>query len=62
MQRFLSEDPIGLAGGLNVYTYTSNSPLNHTDPSGLATRTNYKMGTEERFFWDWYLVATTPGD
>ena len=34
--RFVSEDPIGLAGGLNVYAYVGNSPLNGTDPSGLC--------------------------
>ena len=33
--RFVSEDPIGLEGGLNVYAYVGNSPLNGTDPSGL---------------------------
>lgn len=33
--RFLSEDPIGLAGGdENFYAYTFNSPTNFTDPSG----------------------------
>jgi RHS repeat-associated protein len=34
--RFVSEDPIGLAGGLNVYAYAANSPTNFTDPSGLC--------------------------
>lgn len=33
--RFVSEDPIGLANGLNVYAYTLNSPLNWIDPLGL---------------------------
>src|SRR5665213_844714 len=27
-------DPIGTAGGVNLYTYTDNDPLNRTDPSG----------------------------
>src|SRR5262249_55221802 len=31
--RFLTEDPIGFAGGLNLYQYVGNSPLNHTAPS-----------------------------
>ena len=33
--RFLSEDPIGLAGGINQYAYALNDPVNLSDPSGL---------------------------
>ncbi len=33
--RFLSEDPIGLAGGINPYAYAENDPVNNADPSGL---------------------------
>jgi hypothetical protein len=32
--RFISEDPIGIAGGTNLYTYGGNDPINHRDPSG----------------------------
>lgn len=34
--RFISEDPIGLAGGINKYGYVKNSPLNFTDSLGLV--------------------------
>jgi RHS repeat-associated protein len=32
--RFLSEDPIGLGGGLNPTVYAGNDPVNRSDPSG----------------------------
>lgn len=33
--RFISEDPIGLAGGINQFSYVSNNPQNAKDPFGL---------------------------
>lgn len=34
--RFISEDQIGLAGGINLYSYTSNNPANYRDPFGYC--------------------------
>ncbi|MGE3911934.1 MAG: polymorphic toxin-type HINT domain-containing protein [Chloroflexota bacterium] len=35
LQRFISEDPIGFAGGdANLHAYVGNDPVNLTDPSG----------------------------
>ncbi|HEX8432620.1 MAG TPA: RHS repeat-associated core domain-containing protein, partial [Longimicrobium sp.] len=34
--RFMSEDPIGLAGGINPHAYVGNDPVNYSDPSGLG--------------------------
>jgi RHS repeat-associated protein len=34
--RFTSEDPFGLNGGINRYSYTGNSPVDLIDPSGLC--------------------------
>jgi RHS repeat-associated protein len=33
--RFLTEDPINIAGGINLYRYTLNNPVNNIDPKGL---------------------------
>ncbi|MBY0577470.1 MAG: RHS repeat-associated core domain-containing protein, partial [Burkholderiales bacterium] len=32
--RFLSEDPLGFAAGINFYAYVGNNPVNANDPSG----------------------------
>jgi RHS repeat-associated protein len=46
--RFLSEDPIGLSGGINPYTYAGNDPVNGSDPTGLIECTEYVTG---RGYW-----------
>ena len=34
--RFMQPDPIGYAGGANLYGYVGNDPLNRLDPLGLT--------------------------
>src|SRR5205823_1529420 len=34
--RFTQEDPIGLAGGLNLYGFAGGDPINFSDPFGLC--------------------------
>jgi RHS repeat-associated protein len=33
--RYISADPIGLDGGMNLYAYVQNDPVNWIDPNGL---------------------------
>ncbi len=36
MRRFVGEDPIGVEGGVNVYVFGGNDPVNFSDPMGLS--------------------------
>lgn len=33
--RFVSKDPISFAGGINLFAYVYNNPINLIDPSGM---------------------------
>lgn len=39
-KRFLSEDPLGVAGGINNYVFGGNEPVNRSDPTGLLYLTS----------------------
>ena len=50
--RFVSEDPIGLAGGVNSFAYVSNNPQNRIDPSGL-------YDIDVHYYLTYYLALKT---
>jgi RHS repeat-associated protein len=49
-QRWLNRDPIGEAGGLNVYVYAYNSSPNYFDPDGLSTYYDPNFGDPSFLF------------
>jgi RHS repeat-associated protein len=51
--RFMQTDPIGTAGGINLYAYVGNDPLNLTDSSGLT------WADDARMFGQW-VTGTAP--
>ncbi len=38
--RFTQEDPIGLAGGINLYGFANGDPVGYSDPFGLSAEDN----------------------
>ena len=54
--RFISQDPIGLAGGINPYAYGENDPMNMSDPFGLDPC------SEEQKSHGWKTITNDNGD
>lgn len=44
--RFISEDPIGLGGGVNTYAYVRNNPVNLADALGLCPQNTHAKGPD----------------
>jgi len=42
--RFISEDPVGLAGGIDLYAYANGNPVLSIDPWGLSTQLSGGVG------------------
>jgi len=50
--RFISEDPIGFEGGINLYAYCNNNPVNFVDPLGLEAVPGVGANTNTDTFRD----------
>jgi len=52
LQRWLNRDPIAESGGINLYGYVRNNPVNDTDPFGLTNQPG-------DFGWSWYSIPVS---
>lgn len=57
--RFVSEDPLGLAAGLNAYVYAFNDPVNVVDPTGLRTYVLHGIWPDRTAFDDFAASLRT---
>lgn len=57
--RFTQEDPIGLAGGLNLYGFANGDPVNYSDPFGLCPSC---VGALTGVATGWAIAALTGSD
>jgi RHS repeat-associated protein len=49
-QRWINRDPIGLAGGINLYQFSGNDPVDNNDPFGLAIWKCWRQA-QGIFYW-----------
>jgi len=61
--RFMTQDPIGIRGGINLYVYVFNSPLNSVDIYGLTTYCPVQdLISKAQYYYDQYSLTGDKAD
>lgn len=60
--RFLTRDPIGYGGGINLYAYVANNPENSVDPDGLSKKDKWYGYNNRDFQWWFHNCWKRKGD
>jgi RHS repeat-associated protein len=58
--RWLSNDPIGISGGVNQYVFCANNPVNMVDPTGLDALRGHGQGMTQNVTWS-VISSAWPG-
>jgi hypothetical protein len=59
--RFLTRDPKGYGGGINLYGFTGNNPVNEMDPEGLDG-SGFSDGSDPSAYFNNLFSYATPRD
>lgn len=59
-QRWINRDPLGEAGGMNLYGFVGNRALNRVDPDGLIELNSLDNETEANLLFDWIVQHMRP--
>ena len=62
LNRFLSANPLGLSGGLNLYAYGEGNPLMYIDPLGLSSKNVSMSGGFGQYMSDFGQMLLDYGD
>jgi RHS repeat-associated protein len=54
-RRFITEDPLGLSAGLNLYGYVGGDPVNSTDPRGLQGGPDWMLAVDLNGGTEWTM-------